>query len=374
MVALSHYFDEIKKYPLLSVTREKEVCLAKEEAFEALRAHVLSYPAAREMILDLWRNAKSNFKATNKLTEEYGNIQFDSKDLTEQIDSNLTAALTDSTNPAQYFIRAGLSKSIYIDVAKKLIDSTPDLEPYLAKFLYYRDLLVNSNLLLVINFAKNFQVHGVPLDDIIQEGNLGLLRATEKFDPRRGIKFSTYACWWIRQNLINLVKTQSKTIRLPSHIHNLLTKIKKLHAEYDNNHKREATPQEISMELGIPVSEVIKLSESRIDPMSLETYVRSGSPKSGRQKQLKDLIGDSTDHEHIMSESIFSGEIQVVLKRVLDEREREIVISKFGLGCPELSITAISNNTGLTKTKVSYILEKALEKLRLEVPEFEEFV
>lgn len=369
---LGLFFLDVKKYPRLSLEEEKDTAANKDLAFRNLQNKLLSNPASWKLIFDIWNNVKNNKKASNKLTEEYGNIKFDARILTEQVEGNLSkaqncVAMKEGNKVPQLIKDAGLSKQIYLNIAVNLVEEFPDIKNYLDWFYYYRDKLVKSNLLLVINFAKDFSIHGVSIEDLIQEGNLGIIRAAEKFDLNRGLKFSTYASWWIRQSFINLVKMQSKTIRLPSHIHNNLTTLKKEQEKFEYKYKREPTSKELSKITAIPAEMIDKLMETRIDPMSLETFVQSGAFKNGRQKQLKDLIGDTVDTEKDIIQGIFKGQMDEIIERILDVEEQLVIRHKFGIDTTEKSLEAIATILGTSKNKIKFILEVALSKLRKEI-------
>lgn len=365
--SLRSFFEDIKSYPRLSTEEEKDIILKKEQAFLFLQDAFLSSSKFCDNILSEWKNTKKNNKSSNKLAEDYGNIRFQAQQLTNQIEINLKKAqnaylLGDIDNTAKYIKKAGISKTVYINIVNKSTNN--EIKSLLNNFYYYRDLLVKANFLLVINYAKSFNIHGVPFEDLLQEGNLGLIRAAEKFNSSRGEKFSTYATWWIRQSFISLVKKQSKTIRLPSHIHNNLTKLKKAFEKYEFDYNKEPSTKELSQLTGIPVDAVEKLVESRIDPISLETYIQDGSLKNGRQKQLKDMIGDTIDYEQEIFSSIKKTKLLEKMSQILEPEEKIILQMKFGIDTLELSFQDISTKTGLNKSTVKYLYNSALEKLK----------
>lgn len=364
MHSLGKFFEDVKERSRITPAQEKEFAEKKEKAFEELKRQLLEIPFTWEYIFSVWNKIKVKNRSSNKLTEEYGNVKFQAKELKKKIDSNIFQAqnlyLAGKHDRIPLFLReAGLSKDLYIEIAKKL-----NWTNLLKEFYFYRDKLVESNFLLVINYAKNFTIHGVPFEDLLQEGNLGLIRAAEKFDPSKGWKFSTYATWWIRQSFIGLVKSQSKTIRLPSHIHNSLTRIKKTVEEFEYQYNREPTPKELESLTGIPITTIEKLMESRTDPMSLEIFIQTSGIRSGHQKQLKDLIGDSVDHEKEIFQEINRSKIKEIIEETLEPEEKIIIYLKFGLFEPEVSFDVISQKLKLSNSTVKYLYNKALDKLR----------
>lgn len=371
MSSLTKYFEEIKSFPRLSKEAEKEVAENKERTFKELQDKLLSYPKAWELIFALWKNVKDNNKSCSKLTEDHGNFRYRAAELASDLERNLIKAheefiFGDDSKVPDLIKSSRLSKSIYLDTANKMVSTHPELTDYLNNFYHYRDELVKANFLLVINYAKSFNIHGVPFEDLLQEGNLGLIRAVEKFDPSKGHKFSTYATWWIRQSFIHLVKTQSKTIRLPSHIHNSLTRIKKVTEEFEFNNNREPTISELSELTDIPNRTIEQLIEAKIDPLPLEMYVNPETVGNRGQKeqQIKEFIEDPVDYEKQIFSDINKEKLLNLMEEVLEPEEKLILVLKFGLLEPELTFCAISSRLDLSKQTIKYLYTRALSKLK----------
>jgi len=220
--------------------------------------------------------------------------------------------------------------------------------------------LTRANLRFVVSVAKQYQNQGLSLPDLINEGNLGLIKAAEKFDETRGFKFISYAVWWIRQSILQALAEQSRIVRLPLNQVGSLNKINKALSKFEQENERQPSSDELSEMLDVPkekISDTIRVSGRHV---SVDAPFVEGEDNS-----LLDVLpnDDSPSADRGLVNESLNTEIERALL-TLSPREREIIKSFFGIGCQEMTLEEIGERFGLTRERVRQIKEKAIRRLK----------
>ena len=257
----------------------------------------------------------------------------------------------------------------YLNEISRVPMITPEKEVELAQAIrrggekgqQAKDMLVKSNLRFVVSVAKQYQNMGVPLGDLINEGNIGLITAADRFDDTRGFKFISYAIWWIRQSIITALGEYGSLIRKPQSQVAISNKIKTATNEFVQTHQRYPSAEELSELISLEIDKIEKAIQA-------DAYIASMDAPMAEEDGLTmaDLLSSdsrySADHK-VEYDSMCSALMQV-LSSVLNERERMIVVQSFGIGCPERGLEDIGSEIGLTRERVRQIRMRSIEKVR----------
>ncbi len=378
------YFNSMGDIPIL--TKDEEVELAKklQEGKSIIKETVLDLPLYNKMLNEInteedSENLTEDEKAEEALTRTLIKLENFINDI-EKIEIKIKdyGSLKDLKKKINESKKSGdnvknienLYKEVYAEL-KKIENETglkiEDLKNiwnkiYKAKCLVEetKNELITRNLRLVVNIAKNYVGRGLPLLDLIEEGNIGLMKAVDKFKYEKGFKFSTYATWWIRQAITRALIDQTKTIRVPVHMMEFYNRVTKASRELTQQLGREPSNEEIAEKLSVPVRKVEEVFRAIQDPIGLQT------PIGDEDTELEDFIGDKTSPSPVSEaeRTELSEHIQRILK-TLTPKEEKVIKMRFGIGEDrDHTLEEVGRYLSITRERVRQIETKALRKLK----------
>ncbi|MBK1831272.1 RNA polymerase sigma factor RpoD/SigA [Verrucomicrobiaceae bacterium R5-34] len=258
------------------------------------------------------------------------------------------------------------SLRLYLREISKTELLTPEEEVKLAARIKKGDKkarahMIRANLRLVVKIAQDYSGYGLPLADLISEGNIGLMKAVERFDPNKGGKLSTYGSWWIKQSIKRALANQSKTIRLPVHMVDKIARMRRISTMLAEAIGREPTEEELAEELGIPRKKLALLKRAAKRPTSLNAPVHEDD-----SSEFSDIIGDerAVDPFAALDNKNMHGELDELLE-VLDDREHRIIDARFGLdGKKPMTLEEVGVEFGVTRERIRQLQNIALDKMR----------
>ena len=363
--SIGYYLSSIGRVPLL--TGEDEIDLAKK--VQTLKSLIESLTDNNELSEALAIKSDFKFKETKS-----NNFQENIIDTNIQKDADPEESFKNDLEDSIYAGKENFSK-INSQSKNSFAKLIACLERYFKNYnkndewkqlkrgLRARDKMMESNLRLVVSVAKKYQNQGLELLDLIQEGTIGLERAVDKFDPKMGYKFSTYAYWWIRQGMTRAIDNSARTIRLPIHISEKLSKMRRVSRDLSHKLGRQPSRLEMATAMGIEQKDLEDLISQSAPCASLDAHARGEEDRS----TLGELIPDpnSEDPMEGMDRSILTEHLSTWLAQ-LNEREQEIMKKRFGLdGTEESTLAAIGKDIGVSRERVRQLEAKALKRLRM---------
>jgi RNA polymerase primary sigma factor len=381
------YLKSAGKFPMLKIEEEHEYVRILEEGKTALKEVALSSPLAIPRVLALGENVKQRLvKAQDVLRYpgEWKDVyeadfmrlylrlkrQVARRDMERAYATIKQMSLSfreiEKMLKKLTFVGKQVERGITADMEKLGLDEpmvremVNSIEQEEIKVKIAKDELIKANLRLVVSIAKKYVNRGLTLLDLIQEGNIGLMKAADRYESGKGTKFSTYSTWWIRQRITRAILDQARTIRLPVHLIEESTRISRIFTKFMREKGREPSPDEVSKIIGLSAARVNEILRAIQEPVSLETPILS------EEKELKDVIIDekSISPFKTLENREASGRIEEVLSS-LTEREEKIIRMRFGIGVgSEHTLEEVGKYFNLTRERIRQIEIKALKKLR----------
>jgi RNA polymerase primary sigma factor len=381
------YLKSVGKFPMLKIEEEHEYVRILEEGKVELKKIALSSPLAIPRILALGANIKQGLVKAQDILRFPGewkdSFEVDFMRLYNRFKRQVArrdverATITLNEMSLSFreiekmlkrilFIGKQVERGITAEMEKLGIDEpilwdmVSRIEQADAKVKIAKDELIKANLRLVVSIAKKYVNRGLTLLDLVQEGNIGLMKAADRYESGKGTKFSTYSTWWIRQRITRAILDQARTIRLPVHLIEESTRISRIYTKFMREKGREPSPEEIAKIMGLSVVRVNEILRAIQEPVSLETPILS------EEKELKDVIIDekSVSPFKTLENNEASNRIEEVLAS-LTEREEKIIRMRFGIGIGnEHTLEEVGKFFNLTRERIRQIEIKALKKLR----------
>jgi len=381
------YLKSAGKFPMLKIEEEHEYVRILEEGKAALKEIALSSPLAIPRVMAIgenirqglvksqdvlrypgeWKDAyETDFmRLYNRLKRQVARRDIERSNATI-MQMSLSFREIEKMLKRLMFIGKQVERGINTEMEKMGLDEpavhemVSRIEQEEIKVKIAKDELIKANLRLVVSIAKKYVNRGLTLLDLIQEGNIGLMKAADRYESGKGTKFSTYSTWWIRQRITRAILDQARTIRLPVHLIEESTRISRIFTRFMREKGREPSPDEVAKIMGLSPARVNEILRAIQEPVSLETPILS------EEKELKDVIIDekSISPFKTLENREVSGRIEEVLSS-LTEREEKIIRMRFGIGVgSEHTLEEVGKYFNLTRERIRQIEIKALKKLR----------
>lgn len=356
------YFDQARRHPRLDATEERAALIQLVELRRARWVALLSLPTLRSQVLEVLRSTVAEPPAEEGDDEAFA-IGLERADVDGTVAERVMEALA--------ALAQGLPQMVLPGAEREL--GSAAFEGYRERvriagqrYLHARNRFVCSNLRLVAMVAERYSGRAMPLADRVQEGNLGLIKAVERFDPAHGTRFSTYAVWWIRHAITRALVDRGRTVRIPAHLHAIFTKVRAARTDLEAQLGRPARVAELAEAVGMPVSKV----RVAIEAMSLRSVTLDAPDGDEEQPTWGDRLGTPAPQAEL-DERIDCHRSEVLARRALEglgQMEREILERRFALGgVPRMTLEALGQHYRLSRERIRQIQNRALAAIRQEV-------
>lgn len=375
--ALNCYFSDINSYPLLSQEFINEKFSLIKFNTDCLTNYLAWQPKTQTYYVEEWKNAIRSGIRLYKISTLPSGTQLENATISNSINKAMKIASTTSKQNEAYFqIKlCNFNRSIHYNVLDRY---SLVCGPEVFKMLYkikdnitsLSNEIAEANLKLVIKFAKAYNNIGISIEDLIQEGNIGLMRAIEKFDVSKGMKFATYAVWWINQGFLRVIKQNNRLIRIPTHIQEALRRITKNEQIQIKKTGNKPSMAFLAEQEGLTEDELEILYNVCMEPVSLETLV------AGEQtKQLKEFIPDTKiDLEKDFDTKCLADSINFALDNYLTSQEKDVIVHRLGLqGHPPHTLEELSAKLNRSREGVRQLETSALNKLKRNASHLEDY-
>ena len=358
MVELQEIRDVFQNSPLTQAQLERIIAYLEEQKIDVLTMPDIN---ADDIEDDVGEIDSLNDMDVFQKPDRIGNVQVTAEiekgyEKTAEESENSFTERGNAEDPVRMYLKEIgriplLSSEEEIELAKRMEEGDEEAKKKLSE----------ANLRLTVSIAKRYSGRGMQFLDLIQEGNLGLIKAVEKFDYRKGYKFSTYATWWIRQSITRAIADQARTIRIPVHMVETMNRVNRTSRRLLQEYGREPTPEEIAEAMNLPVERVLEISKISQEPVSLETPIGEEE-----DSHLGDFIQD--EHIPVPADEAANTLLREQLEKVMDtlsEREQKVLALRFGLedGKPH-TLEEVGREFQVTRERIRQIEAKALRKLR----------
>lgn len=343
---------------LLTVDETKRVATAKQKAWRVFLVTLLEVEECRDALLLTWADHVEAGRAVTKLSEDFACTHMTPKQVRDILSDNLNLAIEAEQveDKISFILKANIATTVYEELYRELgAWRWPKVKRKYDEYLKLRNILLAANLRLVPRFVLPYVRRGVDFDDLVQEGRMALVRAVEKYDPDRGIRFSSYASWWIKQGIRKAIKNDRRAVRLPHHVYDYASKVARQSATFRMQNRRDPTLKDLVTLTGLSRDKIEGLAGVMSDLISLE------HPTKVRREDLEAI---EEEPQRKIEETVLTNQLDSIMDKVLSPVEATIIRQHYGINAPEAPLSKIAANVRLSQERVRQLEVRALSKLK----------